>query len=171
MAVIGGFAGSPYQNTTDYGANSWYCPAHGARPAVTYGRAVSTDNGPRESRCCAIAELVHFITGCLRASRRLSPEFQEELPAIVTGKSGLPADADDHTLLPRGSLFQCPYGTIHDLSWETARPDRLGQRLHDQVPERCGEATHGVGVVGDQGRRHRQTGLFQHGELLMDGVT
>ncbi|HEY2763900.1 MAG TPA: LPD29 domain-containing protein [Pseudonocardiaceae bacterium] len=127
-AVANGFRGGRFEGMTDcaYSANSWYCPQHGARVAETYGCDVSSNNDVHTSRCCAKAELVHFMTGHVFANRTISPEFTAELRAEVIRQSGLPADADSRTRLPEMSPhWHGTYDTVQDgiyrLSREMAR--------------------------------------------------
>lgn len=126
--VSNGFRGGRFEGMTDcaYSADSWFCPEHGARAAVTYGCDLGSNNDVQASRCCARAELVHFMAKHVSTHRTLSPEFTAELRATVARKSGLPAEADDHTRLPEGSLYQYgPYDTVRDgiyrLSVEASR--------------------------------------------------
>lgn len=122
--VTGGFRGGRFEGMTDcaYSANSWYCPQHGARAAETYGCDVASNNDVHDSRCCAWAELVHFMASHVFTHRTLSPEFTVELRAVVVRRSGLPADSGDYTRLPEGSRFQYGmYDTVRDGIYRLSR--------------------------------------------------
>ncbi len=127
-AVAEGFQGGRFEGMTDcaYAADSWHCPRHGARPAVTYGCDVESNNAVQASRCCADAELVHFSAGHVSTSRRLSEEFTAELRAAVLREAGLPADTSMHESLPSRSAYwygdySDVYGGVYRLSVKTAR--------------------------------------------------
>lgn len=79
------FRGGRFEGLTDcaYGADSWYCPEHGARTAETYGCDVADNNRVHESRCCARAELMSFGADAVNVSRKLSPEFAADLRTRV----------------------------------------------------------------------------------------
>lgn len=121
--VTHGFQGRRFEGMTDcgYGADSWFCPEHGARVAETYGCDLSSNNDVHDSRCCAQAELVHFMSGYVHTHRRLSPEFTAELRAVVVRDAGLPADAVDRTQLPECSEFwHGMYDTVRDGIWRAS---------------------------------------------------
>ncbi|MDQ0376582.1 LPD29 domain-containing protein [Amycolatopsis thermophila] len=114
--ITGAFAGERFDGRTDcaYNASSWYCPEHGARVAETYGADSRDRNGVHDSRCCANAELVQFLSDYINRQRRISPEFREELRALVARKSGLPADAPEHEQLRGGPYQYGRYDTVSD---------------------------------------------------------
>lgn len=95
-AITRPFAGAGFDGMTDskYHKRTWYCPTHGARIAEVYGHG--HDNGPRDSRCCAKAELVDMGGDYVFANRRLSPEFTARLEAIVAARFRCDYQADRH---------------------------------------------------------------------------
>lgn len=116
-AISRGFQGARFEGMTDcaYSANSWYCTEHGTRVAETYGCDMSGNNDVHDSRCCAKAELVHFMSSYVHAIRRISPEFAAELRAAVIREADLPAESDDHTRLPdRSEFWRGMYDTVRD---------------------------------------------------------
>jgi hypothetical protein len=114
--VVNGFKGKRFdaQDDLSYGADSWYCAKHGARPAETWGTG-DDRSGPCESRCCAAAELVHFGSGHVSTCRTLSPEFRSEIEDAVAKQAGRAYDPEYHD----GYEWMSSY--VHRMAAETAR--------------------------------------------------
>jgi hypothetical protein len=113
--IAHGFRGRRFDGMDDlsYGADSWYCPEHGARASHTWGTGDERDDVV-SSRCCAQAELVHFGSGYVTANRTLSPEFEKELAKLVAHESGM-SGWDMNTRLPEGSVFHYyPFDRVRD---------------------------------------------------------
>jgi Large polyvalent protein associated domain 29 len=120
--VTNGFAGGRFDGMIDlaYSANSWWCDRHGALAAETFGHSYDADggavgNGPLASRCCASAELVHFGSSFVFATRDLSPEFRAELESAVAKQEGQPYDP--MTWIHNGYMSEL----VYRLSRETSK--------------------------------------------------